>query len=239
LDARALKRLRLPPAAVAALAILAALAVGLGLGLALRAPATPPDPDARALADSALLSVRDQGRLVSFAARYVSIATATQTRLGLTAEKTLILPGTVRYGVDLSRLKRGDVAWDEATRTLSVTLPPLELSGPSIDAQDVHEQSQGGLVMALTDAERTLDESNRRTAQADLLRQAREAEPMRRARDSAMRLVARSFAVPLRAGGVDASVAVRFLDPAGREEAAYLERSRSVEDALRDRRAGR
>jgi hypothetical protein len=232
-DARSLKRLLLP------LAALAALAIGFGLGFALRAPAAPPRPNARALADSALLSVRDQGRLVSFAARYVSIATATETRLGLTAEKTLILPGTLRYGVDLSRLKRGDLAWDEATRTLSVTLPPLELSGPSIDVDDVRERSQGGLVMALTDAERTLDESNRRAAEADLLRQAREAEPMRRARDCAMRLVARSFAVPLRAGGVDASVAVRFVDPAGREEAAYLERSRSVEDALRDRRAGR
>lgn len=230
MDPRRLKSLLLP---------LLALAAGLALGLLLGKPAVPPRPDARALADAALLSVRDQGRLVSFAARYVSIATASETRLGLTAEKTLILPGTVRYGVDLARLKRGDVAWDEATRTLTVTLPPLELSGPNIDVESVRETSQGGLVMALTDAERTLDDTNRRTAEADLLRQAREDEPMRRARDSAMRLVARSFAVPLRAGGVDASVAVRFLDPAGREEAAYLERGRAVEDALRDRRAGR
>jgi hypothetical protein len=230
MDPRRLKPLLLP---------LLALGIGLAIGLLLRAPAAATRPDPRALADAALLSLRDQGRLVSFAARYVSVATARETRLGLTAEKTLILPGTVRYGVDLSRLKRSDLMWDEATRTLTVTLPPLELSGPNIDSADVQERSQGGLVMALTDAERTLDDSNRRNAEADLLRQARQSEPMRRARDSAMRLVARGFAVPLRAGGVDASVAARFVDPAGREEAAYLERARAVEDALRDRGAGR
>jgi hypothetical protein len=229
-DPRTLKRALVP---------LLALALGLALGFLLRPAAAPPRPDARALADAALLSVRDQGRLVAYAARYVSIATASETRLGLTARKTLILPGTIRYGVDLARLKRSDLAWDEATRTLTVTLPPLELSGPVIDADDVRETSEGGLVMALAGAERTLDEANRRTAESDLLRQARQPEPMRLAQDLALRSVARAFAVALRAGGVDSSVAVRFLDPAGREQAAYLERARAVEDRLRDRRAGR
>jgi hypothetical protein len=229
-DPRTLKRALVP---------LLALAVGLALGFLLRPAAELPRPDPRALADSALLSVRDQGRLVAYAARYVSISTAEETRLGLTARKTLILPGTVRYGVDLARLKRSDLAWDEATRTLTITLPPLELSGPTIAADDVRETSEGGLGMALAGAEHTLDETNRRNAEADLLRQAREPEPMRLAQDSAMRSVARSFAVALGAGGVDASVAVRFVDAAGREQAAYLERARSVEDRLRDRRAGR
>ena len=61
-----------------------------------------------------------------------------------------------------------------------------------------------------------MDAANRQRAQADLLRQAREEAPLRIARDAAMRLVARSFAMPLRAAGIDASVAVRFVDPAGR-----------------------
>ena len=73
--------------------------------------------------------------------------------------------------------------------------------------------------MALTDAERTLDQANRRSAQDELMRQARERTPTGLARDAAMRAVARSFAMPLRAAGIDASVAVRFVDPAGREEA--------------------
>jgi hypothetical protein len=52
-----------------------------------------------------------------------------------------------------------------------------------------------------------------------------------------MRVVARAFALPLRAAGVDASVAVRFVDPAGREEAAWLDRPRRTEQTLRDRAA--
>ena len=55
---------------------------------------------------------------------------------------------------------------------------------------------------------------------------------MRLARNAAMRAVARSFAMPLRAAGIEASVAVRFVDPAGREEASFLDRPRRIEDAV-------
>ena len=39
--------------------------------------------------------------------------------------------------------------------------------------------------------------------------------------------------MPLRTAGIDASVAVRFLDPAGRDEAYFLDRPRRIEDAIR------
>ncbi len=58
---------------------------------------------------------------------------------------------------------------------------------------------------------------------------------MSQARNAAMRAVARSFAMPLRAAGIDASVAVRFVDPAGREEASFLDRPRRIEDRIRAR----
>ena len=230
MDARRLKPHLLLPA-------LGLLLLGLALGYALRPAATPPPSDPEAIATAALLSVRDQGRLVPFSARFVSVATASETHLGLTARKTLIMPGTVRYGVDLTRLRRSSLAWDEASRTLTVTLPPLELSGPEIDLNQVRESSEGGLVMALAGSEKTLDQSNRRDAQDDLMRQAREPAPMQLARSAAMRDVARAFALPTRAAGIEASVAVRFVDPAGKEEASWLDRPRPLEATLRDRRA--
>ena len=46
---------------------------------------------------------------------------------------TLIMPGNVRYEVDLSRLNLDDVRWDEATKTLAVRLPPISVAGPEID----------------------------------------------------------------------------------------------------------
>ena len=118
-----------------------------------------------------------------------------------------------------------------------MTLPPLELSGPEIDLNQVQESSEGGLVMALAGSEKGLDRANRQTAQDELMRQARERRPMQLAREAAMRSVARSFALPLRAAGIDASVAVRFLDPAGREEAFFLDRPRRIDEAVRDRQA--
>jgi hypothetical protein len=54
-----------------------------------------------------------------------------------------------------------------------------------------------------------------------------------------MRLVARSFAIPLRSAGIDASVAVRFVDPAGREEALFLDRPRRIDEAVGGRQADR
>ena len=221
-----------------ALALAAAFVAGMLLAWLLLPRPAAPAADPEALAASTLLALRDEGRIIPYSARYVAIVTAEESRLGLTARKTLVLPGSVRYGVDLARMRRQDIGWDAATRTLSVTLPPLELSGPNIDLDAVRETAEGGLLMALTGAEDTLDEANRRRAQDELMRQAREPEAMQPARSAAMRAVARSFAMPLRAAGIDASVAVRFVDPAGREEASYLDRPRPLEQRLRDRKAG-
>jgi hypothetical protein len=219
---------------------LAALLLGTLLGLLLRPSTTAPArADAQAIARTTLLSVRDQGRLRTYSARFVAVVSASESRLGLTARQTLIMPGDVRYSVDLARLNRRSLAWDEATRTLTVILPPLEISGPDIDLNQVRKYSEGGILMALTDTERTLDQANRRSAQDELMRQARDRTPMSQARNAAMRLVARSFALPLRTAGIDASVAARFVDPAGREEAVFLDRPRHVEETVRDRQADR
>lgn len=215
-----------------------ALVVGGCLWLLLRPAAADAGADPVAVAEQALLSVRDEGRLIAFEGRFVAVVTASETRLGLSARKTLIMPGSVRYSVDLNRLTRRSLAWDAPTRTLTVTLPPLEISGPAIDVNAVQEYSEGGLVMALTDAGRTLDQANNRSAQDELMRQARARTPTQAARNAAMRIVARSFAMPLRSAGIDASVAVRFLDPAGQEEALFLDRPRHIDETVRDRQAG-
>lgn len=232
MDARRLKLHLVLPA-------LGLLLLGFALGWAFRPSPAAVKPDAQAIATAALLSVRDSGRVVPFSARFVSVASSSESHLGLTARKTLIMPGIVRYGVDLARLRRSSLAWDEASRTLSVTLPPIELSGPEIDPDQVQESSEGGLVMALAGSEKELDSANRQAAQDELMRQAREPRPMQLARSAAMRDVARAFALPLRAAGVEASVAVRFVDPGGKEEATYLDRPRPLEARLSDRQAER
>lgn len=218
--------------AIPLVALLAGLLLGVGLGPA--APALPASPDPQAIAATALLSVREQGRITPYAARFVAVASARSGGL-IPAERSLIVPGDVSYEVDLARLDRNRIAWDAATSTLSVTLPPLEVAGPRVDWGQARVQGDNGLLVALAGGEGEMDAANRQQAQADLLRQAREETALRIARDAAMRAVARAFAMPLRASGVDASVAVRFVDPSGEEQASYLDRRHPIEDAVRRR----
>jgi hypothetical protein len=221
-------------------AMLAGLLLGALLMLLFRASgAAPPAPaDPRRVADAALVSVREQGRLDSLVARYVAVVSSAETSLGMEARKTLILPASVRYGVDLRRLRREHLAWDEATGTLSITLPPLEISAPEIDMVAARESSEGGVMMALTGAEAELDAANLRLAQAELQEQARGAAPVATAQDVALRTVARAFALPMRAAGIEASVSVRFVDSDGRDLAVHLDRHPRVEDVVKDRQAG-
>jgi hypothetical protein len=219
------------------------VAVGLLLGVAAMALAgwgagRSEAQDPRRIADSALIAVREQGRITSLVARYAAIVTSSESTLGLEARKTLILPALVRYGIDLRRLRREHLSWDESTRTLSISLPPLEISGPDLAMDEAREYSEGGVLMALTGAEAELDEENARLARQELMRQARAAAPVNAARQAAMRLVARGFALPLRASGIAASVSVRFTDASGADVAVHLDRPPRIEDAVEDRRAG-
>ena len=218
---------------------LVGLVLGLALGALLMAGVRTANlfgrgPDPESIAAASLQSVREQARLTPFAARFVAVVTSTQSRFGLQAQKTLIMPGMVRYEIDLARLGQRDLAWDEAAKTLTVTLPSLEVSGPEVDLARIQEYSGGGVLMALTDADKMLDQSNRIRGQNELVRQAREPLPMKLARDAARRAVARSFAMPLRAAGIDANVSVRFGDE-GELEPSYLDRSRRMEDVLKER----
>lgn len=193
-------------------------------------------PDPETIAAASLQSVREQQRLTAFAARFVAVVTSTQTRFGLRARRTLIMPGLVRYEVDLAKLQQQDLRWDEGSKTLSIALPPLEISGPEVNLEDFQEYGDSGVLSALTDAESALDDANRKRGRQELIRQAREPLPMKLARDAARRAVARSFAMPLRAAGVEANVEVRFADEA-KDEPSYLDRSRRIEDVLKERQA--
>ncbi|MBJ6122230.1 DUF4230 domain-containing protein [Sphingomonas mollis] len=192
--------------------ILLVLAVLLALLGVQRYVADRLTPDPTTIASASLQGLREQNRLSAFAARYVAVVTSRQSQLGFSTEKTLIMPGSVRYEVDLGKLTERDVAWDAATKTLSVRLPAVEVDGPQVDLAATREYGSGGVLTTFTDAESRLDAANRRAGQAELLRQAREPTTMRLAKDATRRAVERSFALPLRAAGLDAKVQVRFAD---------------------------
>lgn len=215
-------------------AVVVALLLGIALGGAGLLGRIFSGPDPSVIASSSLESMRSQNRLVVFVARYVSVTSAKQSKLGFSTERTLILPGDVRYELDLSKLNQDDVKWDKGSNTLSVRLPDVEIAGPDVDLSHAREYGSGGLLATLTNAEEELDQANRAKAVTDLRDQAKGEVPMHMARESARSAVERSFAMPLKAAGfADAKVVARF---AGEklEEPSYWDVSTSYENAMKE-----
>lgn len=236
--ARGLKKPLVIGMIVAALLLGLLIGVASGIGNALFGSG----PDPKTIASSSLQSMRAQNRLVAFVARYVSVVSSEQQRFGglVSAERTLILPGNVRYEVDLSRLQPDDVTWDAGSQTLRVRIPDIEIAGPEVDLTAAREYGSGGVLATLTDAENRLDAANRARAVADLRSQAQAEMPMRLARQAARQAIERSFAMPLQAAGFDdARVVARFAGEEAAEDPSYLDRSRSYNEVLEEARQGR
>lgn len=226
-------------------AVLLALVLGVALGMASGIADSIFGPNPKTIASASLESMRAQNRLTVFAARYVSVVSSQQQRFGglVSSERTLILPGDVRYELDLSKLQNGDVSWDGNAHTLSVKLPEIEIAGPDVDLNSVKEYGGGGVLSALTNANQQLDSANRAKAVSDLRRQAQGQVPMQLARQSARAAVERSFAMPLVAAGFkDAKVVARFPTD-GTDDPSYLDLStpynQAIEQAERLRAQGK
>ena len=220
---------------LAAAAIVLALLVGLIAGGALdigKRLFGGPDPET--VASSALQSMRAQNRLVPFVARYVSVVSSKREQLGglISSERTLILPGDVRYELDLAKLEPDDVAWDAASSTLAVTLPEIEIAGPEVDLAAAREYGEGGVLGALTDANGALDQANRARAVSDLRKQAGAAVPMRLAREAGRQAIERSFALPLQAAGFEGAKVVARYRTEGSPVTEPLDHSRSYNEVL-------
>ncbi|HYC94907.1 MAG TPA: DUF4230 domain-containing protein [Sphingomicrobium sp.] len=226
------------PLALAAVAV--ALILGLVIGGALdigKRLFGGPDPET--VASSALQSMRAQNRLVPFVARYVSVVSSRQERFGglVSSERTLILPGDVRYELDLAQLGPEDVRWDAGSSTLSVTLPEIEIAGPEVDLAAAREYGENGVLSVVTNADQALDRNNRARAVADLRRQAGAAVPMRLAREAGRQAVERSFALPLQAAGFDNAKVVARYPTEGSPVTEPLDRSRAYNDVLDEARS--
>ena len=222
------------PLAIAAVVV--SLLLGLVVGGALDIGKSLFGSNPETVASSALQSMRAQNRLVPFVARYVSVVSSRQERLGglVSAERTLVLPGDVRYELDLSKLGPEDVKWDAGSSTLAVTLPEIEIAGPEVDLAAAREYGEGGVLSVVTDADRALDRNNRARAVAVLRKQAGAAVPMRLAREAGRQAVERSFSLPLQAAGFgDARVVARY-PTEGSPVTVPLDRSRSYNEVLEE-----
>jgi len=236
IDNRSLKR----PVVLGAIAMAILVAIGVILLLATRlSDRVLGEPTPETIATASLESMRAQNRLVAFVARYVSVTSSRTSRFGFSSERTLILPGDVRYELDLAKLQPNDVKWDAGSQTLSVQLPEIEIAGPDVDLSAAREYGEGGVLSALTDSEDQLDRTNRNTAVADLRKQAMAPVPMRLAREAARQAVERSFAMPLQAAGFENAKVVAKFPTDGTRDGDRITASVPYEQAIEDGRKRR
>jgi hypothetical protein len=168
------------------------------------------EPQTGSVVASTLDALQEQNRLLTFTNASTATVTTTQSRYGLSARKTLIVKGMMRYEVDMAKLTADDVRWDAASKTLSVRMPPVEIAQPQIDLSSIQEYGESGVLRSLTDVDTALDAANRAKAQTQLLAQAQSPVLMDLARAASKKAIASNFAVPLKAAGIDAVVAPFF-----------------------------
>lgn len=172
-------------------------------------------PDPLAVAEAGLESLRLEQQLVVMSARFLTRQSSRRELTEflppglLTGEQTLIVAGTVRYALDLSRLDAAGLRWEGATATLTVRRPPMLLLGPSFHVTDMDELEEGAFVVWLTGSEKALADANWAKARAAMLADARSEALRRQADAEADRVLARLFRLPLVAAGFeDAKVVV-------------------------------
>lgn len=157
----------------------------------------------------------------------------------LNAEQVGVIPATIEYRLDLSKLEPGSFEWDEDAQTMAVTIPSLTVTEPSLDTRRAQLVNRGILVSG--DAAMSLMRKNMGTARATAIRESQNPEMVALARSAAREMMTQNVTLPLRAAGYeDARVTVRFADePRADAEPSYIDRSNTYNQAIEEARKSR
>lgn len=157
----------------------------------------------------------------------------------LNAEQVGVIPATIEYRLDLSKLEPGSFEWDEDRQTMEVTIPPLTITEPTLDTRRAQLVNRGILVSG--DAAMSLMRKNMGTARQRAIRESRNPEMVALARSAAREMMTQNVTLPLRAAGYDdARVTVRFADePDADAEPSYIDRSNTYNQAIEEARRRR
>ncbi len=176
------------------------------------------DEKAARVADEGLAALKEQGRIAVFSSRLMAVMAVKQGNPDESGgvPNFVIIPGTVRYDLDMRNTKPKDAVWDKEAGTLTVTIPALVLAEPVFD-QDGIRRFNGESWTKAGDAGAVL-KNVRKQALGQLLQQARDDAPMGMARDAARKLVERAFATRLRDAEVKTKLIIRFADEKKHED---------------------
>ena len=165
---------------------------------------------------SAMLAFEKQNSLTVFSSSFEVVAESEDRRgiMGidlLKSRQAAIIPALVEYRLDLSAMDRDRFAWDDASKTLTVELPPLRISRPNLDEAKQKTFTEGTYVSR--DASADLARNNSQQAERKAAQFAKNPEILGLARSAAKEAVRQNLAIPLQVAGYgDVTVDVTFAD---------------------------
>lgn len=188
------------------LMVIVLLAVAAWLGWRAFGPQDNGDPIA-----TSLVAFEKQNRLTVFSAQLSPVVASTDSRLfgALKTRQVAVIPARVDYALDLSKVDRRRLAWDDANDTLSVQLPALQVGRPNLDEGRAQYLREG--LLFTRDAQDKLTRQNTRLAEQQAQVQAANPVLLGLARSAAKDAIRQNLAIPLQVAGYgDVKVEVRF-----------------------------
>ena len=160
---------------------------------------------------TSLVAFERQNQLTVFSAQLAPVVSSQDSRyLGLVESRQVaIIPARVDYRLDLSGMDASRLEWDEASQTLDVTLPPVEVGRPNLDEGRAQYLREG--IWISRDAQDQLTRDNTRLAEEQAVEQAANPVLMELARSAARDAIRQNLAIPLSVAGFgNVTVNVRF-----------------------------
>lgn len=188
------------------LLFIATLALAAWLGWRAFGPQDNGDPLA-----TSLVAFEKQNRLTVFSAQLSPVVASSDSRLfgALQSRQVAVIPARVDYTLDLSRMDRTRLQWDEAASTLSVQLPALTVGRPNLDEGRAQYLREG--IWITREAQDTLTRANTRLAEQQAVQQAGNPVLLGMARNAAKDAIRQNLAIPLQVAGFGkVKVEVRF-----------------------------
>lgn len=157
------------------------------------------------------VALEKQNRLVVLKARLSTVTVTTDKRwFGLLKSVQIaVIPATVDYSLDLSKVGKDRLTWSAKNNTLNVQLPSVQVGRPNLDVERARYFREGTWITG--DAQEELYKKNAEAARRQAIDAAGSSAYVTFAQSAAKDAVRQNLAIPLQVAGFgDVKVAVRF-----------------------------
>lgn len=184
-----------------------------------------------------VVAFKEQNSLNVFQAQVPVFVTSRKDGWIIDVEQFGVIPASVQYQLDLSRLAKENFRWDREKQTMTVTIPEPVVSEPVLDMTRAKLVNKGIIVTGGVALE--LMKKNVGIARREAIKEARNPQMMKLARDAARKAINHNISVPLQAAGyADTEVTVRFADEPSADP-SYIDQSISYNEAIEEARKRR